>query len=77
MREKRRQRGSLNKVSSSTGMCHSHMLRKAEALWCVSSVGRFVANDKSEHIDKHTQETNITVSYVGRHSLVMHSVTLT
>jgi hypothetical protein len=46
MTERRSQRGSISNAASSAGMIHSHMLRKAEALWCVSSVGRFVANDK-------------------------------
>jgi hypothetical protein len=65
----------MKEAANSAGMSHSHMLRKAEALWRVSSVGSFVANDKWEPIDKPTQETNLTTaSYVARHSLAVHSV---
>jgi hypothetical protein len=46
MTERRSQRGSISEAAISTGMSHSHMFRKAEAVWCASSVGRFVANDK-------------------------------
>jgi hypothetical protein len=44
--DRRSQRSSMKEAKSSAGMSHSYMLRKAESLSYVSSVGRFVANDK-------------------------------